>query len=273
MIDPVPFRSVELSDPTLEHDGLRYATVKSVALRRRADCTIWVPRAEAIGTLLILLHGVYGSAWVWPQKAGVHRVAQRMVEAGEIAPMVIAMPSDGLARDGSGYLGHAGEDAERWIIEEIPAVARLAAPALTTHPRVAIAGLSMGGYGALRLGAKYADRFVAISAHSSITEIDQMSRFVEEPIDDYLGRAPIEELSPLHWLKQNRGRLPPLRFDCGQDDSLVQANRELHNRLTAERIEHEYLEFPGGHTWSYWTEHVADTLRFVSQMTFTPGSA
>ncbi len=266
MIEPGDFRTVELSDSAYEYEGLRTVTVKSAALGRRADVSVWVPETEPIGTLLILLHGVYGSHWVWPLKAGVHRTAQRMLAAGEIAPMVIAMPSDGLSRDGSGYLTHASAgDAERWIVEEVPAVARLAAPALRADAKIAIAGLSMGGYGALRLGAKYAGRFVAISAHSAITEISEMERFVEEPLSDYLEYAPREELSALYWLRKHRERLPRLRFDCGVDDELIAGNRQLHAALEADDIAHEYQEFSGGHEWPYWRQHVERTLRFASR--------
>ena len=104
------------------------------------------------------------------------------LRAGDLiaGTMVIAMPSDGLLRDGSGYLDWPGaENVERWIVDEVPAVAALAAPALSAQAPVAIGGLSMGGYGALRLGAKYADRFCAISAHSAITEISEFAQFVD----------------------------------------------------------------------------------------------
>ncbi len=260
------FRTVEMSDPAFELEGLRFATVKSPALRRRGDVCLWVPDAREIGTLLILLHGVYGSDWAWAFSAGAHRTAQRMLAAGEIAPMVIAMPSDGLCRDGSGYLTHPhGEDVERWIVEEVPAIARMAAPALRPDGRIAIAGLSMGGYGAIRLGARRAERFSSISAHSAVTDIDQMQGFVEEPLEDYLACAPREELSALYWLRRNRDRLPKLRFDCGRSDPLIEDNRALHSALDREGIEHTYEEFAGGHDWSYWRGHVASTLRFANQ--------
>lgn len=269
----IAFRTVELSDPAYEHEGLRFITVKSQALRRRGDCVVWAPAQpgvvsancpEGIGTLLILLHGVYGSAWVWSLKAGVHRTAQRLVECGEICPLVIAMPSDGLLGDGSGYLTHTGCDVERWIVEEVPALARLAAPQLQPDARVAIAGLSMGGFGALRLGAKYADRFHAISAHSAITDIAEMREFVEEPVQDFLQRAPHEELSALHWLMKQRHQLPHLRFDCGIKDQLLEGNRRLHQALLIADVPHRYEEFAGGHEWPYWTDHVTSTLRHVA---------
>ena len=244
---------------------MRYVTAKSRALGRRADLSLWVPDAREIKTLLILLHGVYGSHWVWEQKAGVHRTAQRMVADRTLEPMVIAMPSDGLRNDGSAYLPWPdGENAERWIVEEVPALARLAAPALAADARVAIAGLSMGGYGALRLGAKYPERFSAISAHSAITRISEMEAFVEEPLSDYLQCARPEELDVLSLLKA-ANHLPRLRFDCGVDDMLIAENRTLHAELLANGVEHEYQEYPGGHEWQYWQKHVEQTLLFCGK--------
>lgn len=253
-----------MSDPAFEQEGLRVVTVKSRALGRRADVSVWVPAAKEIGTLLILLHGVYSSHWVWSQKGGVHRTAQRMMDASEIVPMVIAMPSDGLGRDGSGYLTHPhSEDAERWIVDEVPEISRLAAPGLLPNANIAIGGLSMGGYGALRLGAKYAERFCAISAHSAITDVSGMQSFVEEPLNEYLACGSREELSALYWLRKHRERLPRLRVDCGVDDPLIDANRCLHRALQADGIAHTYEEFAGGHEWAYWQKHVEETLRFA----------
>lgn len=257
------FHTIELSDPAFECEGLRHATVKSRALGRRADVTLWVPQANQIGTLLILLHGVWGSHWVWSQKAGVHRTAQKMVAEEALAPIVIAMPSDGLKNDGSAYLPWPdGENAEAWIVDEVPAIAQLAAPSLRKDAAVVIAGLSMGGYGALRLGSKYRERFSAVSAHSAITRIEDFQSFVEEPLDDYVRCASSAELDVLPLLTKTAGRLPRLRFDCGTSDSLIAGNRRLHAELLAHGVEHEYAEFPGGHEWPYWQKHVAETLRF-----------
>jgi len=95
---------------------------------------------------------------------------------------MIAMPSDGLWGDGSGFLNAGGADAEMWIMEDVPAAAALIAPTMITEPNLFLAGLSMGGYGALRLGAKYAPRVSGISIHSSITHVSQMIDFAEEPL-------------------------------------------------------------------------------------------
>jgi S-formylglutathione hydrolase FrmB len=260
------FRTVEISDPAFEHEGLRLVTARSPALGRRADLSLWIPDAPSVSTLVILLHGVYGSHWAWSLRAGAHRTAQQLLSRGEIAPMVIAMPSDALGGDGTAYLTWPGaEDVERWIVEEVPALGRLAAPALRPDAKIAIAGLSMGGYGALRLGAKHAGRFCAIAAHSAITDIDELAPFVEEPLAGYLACAPREELSALYWLRRHRDALPPLYFDCGMADPLLDGNRRLHRALTEDGIGHEYAEFEGGHEWPYWQLHLAQTLRHIDR--------
>jgi putative tributyrin esterase len=266
-MSPPPFRTVEISDPRFESGGLRQITVKSRSLRGRGDLTLFVPSgAEETRDLplAILLHGVYGSHWAWTLSGGVHRTAQRLTDAGEIAPLAIVMPSDGLWGDGSGYVRHAdGSDFEKWIVEEVPLAATLGAPGLITgRSPLFIAGLSMGGFGALRIGAKYPDRFRAIAGHSSITNLDQLAQFIEEPLSN-CGAADADE-SVLDTMLANRGRLPPIRFDCGVDDQLIEHNCALHRALDEHGVTHVYEEFPGGHEWPYWEEHIARTLRFFS---------
>jgi len=257
------FRTTEISDPAFESDNLRFITVKSPNLGGRGDICLFIPPGNTAINLpfVTLLHGVYGSAWIWSQKAGVHRTALRMIKSGEIPPMVIAMPSDGLRGDGSGYLPHRTQNYESWIADDVPAaVMENILQVSGASPRF-IAGLSMGGYGALRIGAKYPERYAAISGHSSITEVTQMARFVEEPLSTY----ETDFNSSVHQAILGAGaKLPPLRFDCGVADELIDANRILHGQLQAAGIPHTYEEFPGGHEWPYWTEHIADTLRFFA---------
>ncbi len=292
------FRTFEISDERFEFDGLRFVTVKSPALGHRADLTLFVP-PQAQGwrdvPVVILLHGIYGSHWGWALKGGAHRTAARMIAAGELPPMVLAMPSDGLWGDGSGYVRHVREgeamrlslavlndevepigvsatssaseqasDFERWIVEEVPAAVNRAVPFTSSDSPLFIAGLSMGGFGALRLGAKYPGRFRAVSGHSSATRVEQLQESVEEGVSSY---SPVEEdRSVLAAMRQHRTELPPIRFDCGTDDFLLAANRELHAELNAAGITHIYQEFPGGHDWPYWETHLADTLAFFGSV-------
>ncbi len=271
------FRTIEVSDSRFEHDGLREVTFKSPSLGRRADLSVFgqTPPSSAEHArptpLVILLHGVYGSHWAWSRKGGAHRTADRLIRDGAISPLVLAMPSDGLWGDGSGYVRHGparlpgspepAADFERYILDEVPAAAAHAFPSVTPNSPLFLAGLSMGGFGALKLGAKHPHRFGGVCAHSAITHFSQMSRFVEEPLEAY-GPLPESEQSVLHWMSLNRAILPPLRFDCGTEDPQLADNRRLHADLTAAGIPHTYAEHPGGHDWPYWEHHLEDTLRF-----------
>ena len=262
------FRTIEISDPRFEHEGLREITFKSPSLGGRADVTLWLPPgADSLVhlPLVLLLHGVYGSHWAWTRSGGVHRTAADLLVRSEIPPMALAMPSDGLVFDGSGYVNHNGRCFESYIVDEVPACMSEVAPAITSRSPLFICGLSMGGFGALRLGTKYAGRFAGISAHSSITHFAAMAKFVEEPLAAY-GPPAAEEQSLLPYFLAQREHLPPIRFDCGTNDVLIEENRRLHRELTAHGIPHAYAEFPGGHEWPYWETHVADTLRFFGRL-------
>jgi putative tributyrin esterase len=259
------FKTVEISDPRFACDGLRFVTVHSAALGQRADLTLFVP-AEAAGLkdlpIAILLHGVYGSHWAWALKGGAHRTAARLIAAGELPPMVLAMPSDGLWGGGSGYVPHATQDFERWIVEEVAAATNLAVAETSPDSPLFLAGLSMGGFGALRLGGKYPRRFQAISGHSSATHQDQFKTLIGGRLREWSGKE--EDRSALAALVRSRGNLPPIRFDCGVDDFLIEPNRELHRGLTAAGISHRYEEFAGAHTWDYWEQHLPESLRFFA---------
>ena len=257
------FRTIEFSDPQYESHNLRFITVKSNNLKGRGDICLFLPPLLNVKNipLVILLHGVYGSAWHWAYKGGAHIAAWEMMEKKEIQPMVIAMPSDGLWGDGSAYLPHHGCDFEKWIVDDVPEAVKEQVTAVSSSSDVFISGLSMGGFGALRLGAKYGHRYRAISAHSSITAMEQMSLFVEEPLEKY-GKS--KSYSVIETIKEHKEQLPDIRFDCGTEDFLIAHNRRLHEQLNQAEVPHVYQEFPGGHEWPYWQEHIKDSLRFFN---------
>lgn len=260
------FFTTEVSEPAYEFDGLRFLTVKSSALSCRADVTVFVPAGtESLTDLPVvtLLHGVYGSHWAWALKGGAHRTAAWLIARGEVPPLVLVMPSDGLWGDGSGYLPHHAADYERWIAEEVPELIRQTIPQVGAASPGYLAGLSMGGYGALRLGAKYPQQFRAFAGLSSMTEFSQFTQFLEGGLEQIQASVPHPE-NVLEVLLGNRGTLRPFRFDCGTEDSLLEANRTLHQRLAQAGIPHDYHEYPGGHEWAYWQRHLADVLRFFA---------
>lgn len=261
------FRTLETSDPRFETEDIREVTVKSAALGGRADLSLHAPaaaRQQAHVPLVILLHGVYGSHWSWMRQAGAHRIAAELQRQGQIPPVVLATPSDGLWGDGSGYLPHHGRDFERWIAFEVPAAASQAIPAITSRSPLFIGGLSMGGFGALRLAARHPNRFAAAAALSAITDLCQLQALTEECLDlsegDEGGPSSLAAL-----LCANQARLPPFRFECGTEDTLLAANRSLHHSLSEASVPHTYEEFPGGHDWNYWKSRLPTTLRFFAR--------
>ena len=259
------FRTTEISNPAFESDNLRFITVKSKCLKGRGDICVFVPPIADLSNvpLVILLHGVYGSAWAWSQKGGVHITAWELMQKGELEPMVIAMPSDGLWGDGSGYVPHQDLDFEQWIVADVPVAVRENIPMVSEQSPLFISGLSMGGFGALRLGLKYTEKFQGISAHSSITHLDQMALFVEENLAEHT-QTDTDEHSVLGVLKNPITTLPKIRFDCGTEDPLLAHNRTLHKAMEDQQIPHTYQEFSGGHEWPYWQKHVVESLLFFN---------
>ena len=263
------FKTTEISNPEFESNNLRFITVKSSNLKGRGDICVFVPPMENLKDIPIvtLLHGVYGSAWIWAHKTGVHFTALKMMEEGIIKPMILAMPSDGLWGDGSAYLPHNEKNFERWVLNDVIDAVVENIDCVSNKSDLFIAGLSMGGYGALRLGAKYPTKYKAVSGHSSITNKNQMHLFVEEDESNYNQPNAVEE-DVFNLMLQNKINLPQIRFDCGKDDLLIEQNRELHKNLTEANIAHSYQEFEGEHEWSYWQEHVKDTLVFFNQFIY-----
>ena len=251
--------------------GVELVTVKSPSLRGRADVSVYLPdcvkNASEVSDLpvVILLHGVTGSHWGWAASGGAHHVLEKLISENGLSPMLLAMPSDGLRGCGSGYLNIEGEaDYENWIIDDLPLLLGELFPQVTASSPLFIAGLSMGGYGALRLGAKHPGRFHAIAGHSSITTYQGLAPYVEEDLASF-GNISSQEGDVIAWMHKHQATLPPIRFDCGTEDDLIEANRTLHRQLTEMNIPHEYAEHPGAHSWEYWNKHLAETLQFFSQ--------
>lgn len=247
-----------------ESAGLHLITVKSNALGQRVDMSVFVPEnATASMPVVILLHGVYGSHWAWSVKGKAHLTAQRLILDGQIQSMILAMPSDGLYGDGSGYVPHHNANFEQWIVEEVPQVLQEQFQVVTSKSPLFISGLSMGGYGALRLGAKYPQVFQGFSGLSSITQFEQMQQFVSNFVQ--LQKDALEQDGVLEWMLKNRALLPPFRFDCGSEDILIDANRQLHAALIQQEIAHVYEESPGGHEWPYWEHNLEYSLKFFNE--------
>jgi putative tributyrin esterase len=256
------FKTIEIADDQFRPKNLTFVTVKSKNLNGRGDIVFYIPEtSEKNLPLVILLHGVYGSSWSWSFSGGAHLVAEELIKNEGLKPFIIAMPSDGLTGDGTGYFPHTSANYEKWIIEDIPQAAKEVTPKFSEDSDLFLAGLSMGGFGTLRLGAKHPHLFKGLSAHSAPQSAMRLQDFVEEKFAKIIDLNDPQH-APLYWLKKNKELLPKFRFDCGVDDELIEDNRSLHDELQKACIDHHYEEFPGAHTWSYWNTHLRDTLRF-----------
>ncbi|GAB5379505.1 MAG: alpha/beta hydrolase family protein [Aliiglaciecola sp.] len=240
-------------------------TVFSSNTNRRHDISIYNATPKAKNTpMVVLLHGVYGSHWVW-QSLGKADAVYKKQRAQGLSEFVLVMPSDGGAVEGTAYVPLTnGEDYERWLIEDVISAAKQVVEKVTDKSPVYLCGLSMGGYGVLRLGCKYANKIAAVSAHSSITRLEDLSHFTEVQktlYPDFEGN----EASILYWAKKHKTSLPPIRLDCGKSDILFNANLNLIRAFEEADIPHVFETFDGEHEWSYWQHHLGDSLRFFDR--------
>lgn len=258
---------LEVSDPAFTPNNVQCLTIHSSHTNRRHDVTLYnVNTQQQNAPIIFLLHGVYGNSWVWMHLGGVDKAYEDIrAELGGV-DFILAMPSDGGLFDGSAYLPLSKYgDYERWIMQDVLEGVISTVPSASLYSNLYISGLSMGGYGALRLGFKYATSLKAISAHSAITDINQMPLFVDTPLIEYHCENP-HEASLLFWAERNKASLPPLRFDCGTDDELIEGNKNLHHLLSKLDVDHQFEQFSGGHSWQYWHTHVARTFKFFAEI-------
>ena len=221
----------------------------SRALNRQVQYSVILPdEGDGPFPVVVQLHGLTDDYRCWVQRSNIVRHAARY-------PMIVVMPDGGT----DGYLNlQSGERLNRnhWedaIVSDLRAhVSRV----FNVRPGGwAIGGLSMGGYGALRLGLKHHERFVSIWAHSSAFQIGEtLAPVLENPADASV-ILHAERLTDVPG-----GDRPVLSFDCGVDDRLIEQNRAFHSQLDRLGLAHHYAEHPGGHDWDYWDVHVQSAL-------------
>jgi len=143
----------------------------------------------------------------------------------------------------------------------------------------AIAGLSMGGYGALKFGVKYPQQFVFVASMSgalgaaSWTESDLKGlEFIWRSLQSVYGpeSSPTRAANDLGRLYRDLpaasvASLPYIYLDCGTEDQLLQVNRDFVAILMTRKIPHEYRQLPGTHSWTYWDSQVQEVLRIAAK--------
>ncbi len=231
----------------------------STALARQTAMNVICPdRPRRRLAVLVLLHGLSDDYTAWQRYTRLEKHAERR-------RLIIVMP-DG-AR--SFYINSDAAGAyEDGIIQDCLGTAERLFPAVGRREGRAIAGLSMGGYGAMSLGLKHPGLFAAISAHSGAFDVGRRLR--QRPGFELLAADLARRANNCRALAKAvaaRRRRPAIRFDCGVDDGLIDTNRAFHAYLDRLGLAHDYREYPGAHTWDYWDEHIVETLDFVEAHT------
>ncbi|GAB1452004.1 alpha/beta hydrolase-fold protein [Draconibacterium sp.] len=226
--------------------------------------------------VLYLLHGYSDDETGWIQFGEANSIADKGIANGDFSSCIIVMP-DGKV---SWYVNSFdGKDPweDMFIQEFIPSIEKQYRIRSQKEFR-AIAGLSMGGYGALELSMRNPDLFSSCVAMSSGTFTDE-EILSNSNYDGYFKNiyGPKSEgevskhwkaYSPLHLLDTaDKEKLKSIRFyiDCGDDDFLYKGNSALHVKMRDLGIPHEYRVRQGGHEWSYWRTGLYDGLKFISE--------
>jgi S-formylglutathione hydrolase FrmB len=146
----------------------------------------------------------------------------------------------------------------------------------------AISGISMGGYGALRVAFGHPEMFSAVSAQSaaliteSPRELDTAARS-GAPLGKLLATVFGTPIDVRHWkdnspfvlANRNQGALRRMAiyFNCGRNDDygFEKGAAALHEQLQKENVEHEYHLYPGDHSFSYFMDHFSEVMEFHSR--------
>ena len=215
--------------------------------------------------VIYLLHGLFGSSANWTTLTKLPVYAQSYD-----AIIVTPEGENGWYTD-SPWI--AANKYESYIVKElIPEIDAKYRTISKREGRV-IAGLSMGGYGALKYAFKYPEMFVLAGSFSgalgatTYRSTPGMESIVKT-IDDAFGPAGSETRmsNDLFAMVRNASpekfkALPFIYLDCGTEDFLFQNNREFLALLVEKKIPHEYRQLPGAHNWEYWNKQVQEFLR------------
>ena len=227
--------------------------------------------------VLYLLHGWGGHYTDWLTRTNVADYAAQY-------RMIVVMPegNDGWYVDGAAGVN---DKYETYILKELmPEVDRRYRTIQSRYGR-AIAGLSMGGYGAIKYGLKYPATFAfagSISGAFGVTRYTEkeMGGANLEPFMKTFGPVGSETRKANDVFEIARGlsaarvaSLPYFYFDCGTEDAAQHflPNRELSELFLEKKIPHEFRELPGNHSWQYWDQQIPFVLRIAAERLRTAG--
>src|SRR5258705_2908666 len=223
--------------------------------------------------VLYLLHGLFGRYDDWVTRTNLAQYATNY-------DLIIITPEghDSWYTDSAGT---ATDKYESYFIREL--ISDVDARFRTIKDRRArgVAGLSMGGYGALKYGLKHPEQFAFAASISGA--LDPATRTDDKPgFGWYIFRPSINAVfgprssqtrisNDLHQIARGLSpsqiaSLPYLYFDCGLEDGFLATNRELADILLSKKVPHQFRQLPGAHTWAYWDQQVQEVLTLYAQL-------
>ncbi len=229
--------------------------------------------------VLYLLHGLTGHYTNWLEYT-------HLADYARPYELIIIMPegNDGWYTDSATV---PTDKYESYILRELIPDVEKRFRVSTTRDGRAIAGLSMGGYGALKFGVKYPEMFAFAGSLSgaldaaSWTEADLRGfEFIWRTLVPIFGPedSPMRKANDVLRLYREVpaariAALPYVYLDCGTEDPLLFSSRGLTAILLERKIPHEYRQLPGTHAWTYWDMQVQEILRSAARKLRVPAAS
>jgi len=220
--------------------------------------------------VLYLLHGLSGHYSDWQTRTNAADYASKY-------RIIIVMPegNDGWYTDSATV---PNDKYESYFVKElIPDVQQRYRTIESRYGR-GVAGLSMGGYGALKFGIKHPATFAFAASMSgaldaaSWPEKDLLAGAIRETVPRVFGpdgsetRKANDLFELVRTMNANRiSALPYLYFDCGNEDPVCGSNPPFAALLREKKIPHEYRQLPGSHNWQYWDQQVREVLKIAAE--------
>jgi len=225
--------------------------------------------------VLYFLHGLGDDEQTFIH-SGAFNLVEDMRERGELTDFIIATPEGGA----SFYINSKDGKSpyEDFLLQEFFPFIEKRYRVLSGRGHRAVAGISMGGYGALHLAFAHPQLFISAAAHSPAL-IEKLPEFLgptpNSPRSRVLGQVFGAPPDPTFWNRNSPIALArtanfaglKIYFDCGnRDDYGFEAGAaSLDKVLTGRHIPHEYHLYPGRHDPTYFAEHLPASLRFASE--------
>ena len=215
--------------------------------------------------VLYLLHGYTAHFSDWVTHTHITQYARRYQE-------IIVMPEAGTSWYVNNYANPLLKWQDYFIYDVIPYVDQHYRTLANRRGR-ALAGTSMGGYGALLLGLKYHAMFAAAASLSGVVTTPDRSfvQYVTSKLDEQVIESdfgpfgsPARDENDLFKLVRQAppAEMPQLYLSIGTSDKYLGTNREFLKLLDSLGVRYRYLELPGGHDWRLWDPELEKVLAF-----------